>query len=244
MVTRWHPYRDAFNRWRARVQEMGILVLVEEMIWGDCRGLSLWDAGSPAMIVLSSQDAFNGRIFTMFHEYGHLMLRQPGSCLIAVQDQTSKGRVERWCNTFAASFLLPASEFKDQIANLFPKVSRDAWTLWHIERLAAKFRVSPYATARRLKELGITDFYDTRHEELRLFDKRRPPPRREEQTGGLRAEVKKLGEIGVGAAGVFLEALRGQVIDAPEAADALGLRLDQLKGLEEETEAQRSRIHV
>jgi len=239
----WKPYRDAFGRWRAIVQEMGILVLQKNMPWEDCRGFSLWETGTVPMIVVNSEDAFNGRIFTLFHEYAHLMLRQTGTCVAAVQNETPKGRIERWSDSFAAAFLVPADDLRRAIKGRFPNLASDSWTLWHIERLAAHFRVSPYVIARRLKEQGISDFYDKNYRELRQSDKRRERPPRE-QTGGIRAEILKLSEVGLGAASVVLEALRGQLIDGPEAADILGLRLDQLRAFEEQTEVQRSRSRI
>lgn len=238
MQRKWRPYAEAFDQWRARTQELGILVLLKKMPWEDCRGLSLWDQQLVPVIVVNSEDAYNARIFTLFHEYGHLMLRESGVC-ITEPTLTHRGQVERWCNSFAANFLVPSGELRHSVETRFPHIRPADWTMEDVQRLAATFRVSRYVMARRLKELGITDFYDTHIPELRRFDKR--PERERVQPGGVGPEIQRLSEVGIGVAFVLLDAWKGRLIDAGEAADILSLRTDDLAPFEKRAEMKRSR---
>lgn len=238
MQRKWRPYAEAFDQWRARTQDQGILVLLKRMLWEDCRGLSLWDQDLVPVIVVNPEDAYNARIFTLFHEYAHLMLRESSVC-ITEPTLTHRGQVERWCNSFAANFLVPSSELRRSVEDRFPGVRPADWTMEDVQRLAAAFRVSRYVMARRLKELAITDFYDTHIPVLRRFDKR--PERERIRPGGVGREIQRLSEVGTGVAFVLLDAWKGRMIDAGEAADILNLRTDDLGPFEKRAEMKRSR---
>jgi len=233
----WNP-KDSFEEWRFRVQERGVVVLLKSMPWTDCRGLSVWDETLVPVVVVNSRDTVTARSFTLFHEYAHLALRRAGVCLTE-SSQTVKGQVERWCNAFAAAFLVPAEVLRDSVNTMFPHFSEMDWLMKDVQRLANKFRVSRYVMARRLKELNFTDFYDRHFNELRAFDKQ--PERKQKKPGGVRPEVKRLSEVGTGVATLVLEAWNRNSADVGEVSDVLGLKRDQLEGFEEHVEDKRQR---
>ncbi|MHB8514712.1 MAG: ImmA/IrrE family metallo-endopeptidase [Dehalococcoidia bacterium] len=239
MQRRWRPNDEPFRKWRQRAQDLGLLVLVKKMPWGDCRGLSLWGKDLVPTIVVNSEDSFAARCFTLFHEYGHLMLRDPGVC-VEIQRRDQAGRTEGWCNAFAAAFVVPEDELRRAVTLRFGALHRDEWTIADIQKLAAEFRVSRHVVARRLKELNISRFYDLHGDELYKLE-RSPPRKTKDRPFPIRPEVLRLSEVGAGAANAILEAVRGEAIDAADAADVLNLRLDQLRGFEERAEVQRIR---
>jgi len=69
---------------------------------GELSGFSLLHEGLGAICVNDREPNEGAKIFTMFHEYCHLLLRQGG-----ISDENNSDRVERFCNKFAASFLIP-----------------------------------------------------------------------------------------------------------------------------------------
>ncbi|MDO8614751.1 MAG: XRE family transcriptional regulator [Dehalococcoidia bacterium] len=236
----WEP-REAFEQWRGVVQAFGVTALLKKMPWEDCRGLSLWNDDLLPVIVVNSDDSVSARNFTLFHEYAHLLLRKAGIC-ITEPSQTLRGQVERWCNTFSANFLVPSSDLSEAVRLMFPRVGRSDWTLNNVRRLAGKFRVSPYVMARRLKELKLSDFYDANISELRNLDRKAKKKRPDGQKPvRIRPEVQRLSEVGTGLAFVVLDAWRGAVIDAGDAADILQLRPDQLADFQERARATRNR---
>ena len=78
------------------------------------RGLAL-SAAEPNAIQVSGRDRYEARIFTLLHEYGHLLLREGDGMCTPAADAEADGRrgkkAERWCNEFAAEALMPEGEF-------------------------------------------------------------------------------------------------------------------------------------
>lgn len=238
----WGSYEEAFRHWREQAQDLGILVLIKKMPWEDCRGLSLWEENLIPTIVVNPEDALSARIFTLFHEYAHLMLSETSVC-VQVDDQTPKGLVERWCNSFAASFLMPEADLKQSVARRFSRRTYETWTLNAIGLLAAEYRVSRVAMARRLREVGISNYYDTNRSELYRLDKRKKTAGGG-GGGGRKTEVERLTEVGTATASVILDAVNQNITDVTEAADVLELRLDQLERFRRNNDALRPRRSV
>ncbi|HTE86869.1 MAG TPA: ImmA/IrrE family metallo-endopeptidase [Dehalococcoidia bacterium] len=231
---RWRP-NDSFRHWRSVLQQLGILVIVKRMPWEKCRGVSLYDQGLVPTIVINSEDADNARSFTLFHEYGHLLLREPGKCIPSPASDALQ--VEKWANRFAAAFLILASDLRAYIARRPPGGDLNDLTLQEIRRMATDFRVSRYVMARRLEELSFSNFYQRSKAALYAFDKRPAPSRK--GGGAPSPEVSKVAELGSGTSMVIVNAVRNQLIDRTEAADALDLKVSQLAGFEARAESQR-----
>jgi Zn-dependent peptidase ImmA (M78 family)/DNA-binding XRE family transcriptional regulator len=151
---KWKNEWEAFREWRATIERQNVLVFQFPMPVEDARGFSLTE-GEPYAIVVSSSDAVRARIFTLFHEYAHLLLHTQGVCLPRLDKipQKHEAEIERWCNRFAAAFLVPnsgvvpvlqtgTSELKGQALN-------DA-----VEDVARQFKVSEAVAVWRLRDLG------------------------------------------------------------------------------------------
>jgi Zn-dependent peptidase ImmA (M78 family)/DNA-binding XRE family transcriptional regulator len=236
---RWTP-QESFEKWRNRLQGNGILVFLKKMPWDDCRGFSLEGADLLPAIIVNAEDVTAARTFTLFHEYGHLLLRQAGICTL-----TPKSKIERWCNVFAATFLAPSVQLLEYIRATYPQAGPDFdWPIARLTRLASHFRVSRPVMALRVQELGMAppDYFDKHYGELNVFDRRRKPskPPKIKKAPGWK-EKQRLREVGLRAASVIVEAWKEQITDATEAADILNLSLDELHGLQVQTEVQRIR---
>ena len=74
----------------------------------EARGFSLTDNKIPT-VVLNLRDSINGRMFSLFHEYAHLLLDKSGICDMEEQDylQQEDKTIERFCNHFAGAILVP-----------------------------------------------------------------------------------------------------------------------------------------
>jgi len=118
----------------------------------NARGFSLGDE-PPFAIVINSTDAVQARSFTLFHEFGHLLLQKPGICLPAESLHEEDGRVEWWCNSFAAAVLFPdtAIEYEKKCnEGRFPSISKES-----IEKLASRYKISRQVVLLRLLHLGV-----------------------------------------------------------------------------------------
>lgn len=113
-------------------------------------GFSLSDEYTPVIFV-NGKEAYSAQIFTMLHEVGHLVL---GESAVSDDAAESRGahRSERWCDEFAAAFLMPA----DEVGRLAPgSLSEDA-----VLRVAKRFRVSALGLLNRLRDLGIISYVE------------------------------------------------------------------------------------
>ena len=230
MQREWPPQKTSFEQWRLKIQEQGILVFMEDMPWKDCRGIALPEKPLVPAIVVSKKDWPNSQIFTLFHEYAHLLLGQAGACIAS--PGTDGIRVERWCNRFSAAFLMPAAEIGTRAAQRVPKGA--AWTSKEVNLIATRdFRVSRYAAARRLSELGITDYYKINSAALFAGERRARPKPEKETSGGVRAEVNRYSEIGAGVTAAIIGALNSRLIDTGTAAEMLRLRADKINAFTE-----------
>lgn len=74
----------------------------------NARGFSLADK-NPYSIVINLSDSINAKIFTLFHEYAHILLKQPGICNIGdnYHNYHNHKDIEKWCDKFAGYLLLP-----------------------------------------------------------------------------------------------------------------------------------------
>jgi Zn-dependent peptidase ImmA (M78 family)/DNA-binding XRE family transcriptional regulator len=230
--------KDSFDSWRDSLERKGVLVLLKQMPWQDCRGFSL--LGQLPAIVVNSKDIPVARTFTLFHEYAHLALRTAGICT----PTAGKSGVERWCNQFAAAYLLPAQDLKDHVKAINPNAGIDHdWSVTVVGRLATYYRVSRSAMALRLQTLGLAlpNYYDKHRSELSSSDKQKPKKAAKIKRKPGWKETKRLKEVGITAATVIVNAWQERIVDPMEAADILNLSLDELHGLQKQTEARRVR---
>jgi Zn-dependent peptidase ImmA (M78 family) len=91
------------------VSALGVLVLRLNLDQEGLRGFSLLDESVPVIVIRrSSKDVHTIKLFTLFHELGHVLLRHGGMCDLKEGNTQS---VEKWCNAFAAEALFPMEEF-------------------------------------------------------------------------------------------------------------------------------------
>jgi len=108
--------KKLFQIWRDWFEQKNITVLQLKMPVEDARGFSLTDI-EPFVIVVNESDALNAKIFTLFHEYGHILLNESAVCnrdSDEIDDKRIK-RIEYWCNRFAGAFLVPEDFLKKEL---------------------------------------------------------------------------------------------------------------------------------
>ncbi len=222
---RWRDEREAFRGWRTAVERQNVLVFQLHMPIEDARGFSLSDGG-PFAIAVSSSDVVHARIFTLFHEYAHLLLRSPGVCNPKTQTGTSLSKmpVERWCNQFAAALLVPEETLRDllqrKFADDFPS------NLWEAIRVSSRaFRVSEQMAVWRLFDLALITKTEFREMMGRLQRARRA---KKKGFGQFSASAKCFSENGRYFTSLVLEARGRNAISYADVADYLSLKLKHL----------------
>ena len=129
---------DVYNYLRERIEDKNIFVFQISMPLEDARGFTLVD-DTPSIIVVNSGDIIEARIFSLLHEFGHVLVRESGvsipeNALIVKRID----EVEKWCNDFASFLLLPENK-----ARLIFSENKNSLTDTNtLNKLSRKFKVS------------------------------------------------------------------------------------------------------
>lgn len=221
----WKDTHEAYRRWRESVEDQGVLVFQFPFPREESQGFSLFDPACP-VIVVNESDVVEARIFTLFHEYAHLLLRAPGICLPRTTASTSGAAIEPFCNRFAAAVLISDAEVRSwNVSDLSAERLRE---------LARRYRVSKYVVLISLRTRGNLSeeaFVRIYKRWLSQDDARPRPPKR--PAGGGASAVKKCNrQRGKAFISLVLESARRGVITTHDAATYLGVKLKDFNKLE------------
>lgn len=214
----------ALNEWIKILENNGILVSQISITMNkEIRGFSLVD-GDVLVIVLRRSDELSAKIFTLFHELAHLLLREGGICDLEESDISH----EKFCNHFAGAFLVPKNELVNH-----PVVSANLqtreWPDNFLGNIARDFGVSREVILRRLLILGLTtrEYYLKKHKEWK--SKYKEPFGR-----GKKDEIKIcLQERGKKYTSLVFDAYERRKIDGMQLADYLGVTADKISKVKE-----------
>jgi Zn-dependent peptidase ImmA (M78 family)/DNA-binding XRE family transcriptional regulator len=209
----WPTPAQAFRYWRHQVERAGVFVQIMDLGPENlCRGFTIYDErGIPAAIINGDDAEGPARTFTLFHEYAHLLLRQPG-----VSDQNRTNTTEKWCNEFAAHFLMPSERFKQEAKAINP--GGDWRPDAMLRKVAELFKVSMSAVALHLENVGLAKpgLYDMKIEEWRKREKRKP-------FSIMSYPERQVQRLGVRHVGVVLDAVERKNIDNLEAYELMSV---------------------
>lgn len=162
----WRTTREAFNGWRAAIEALDVLVFQLDKIEPDEASGFAINGGAVPVIAVNRSDVPARRIFTLLHEFAHLLVRSSGisEYYMDVFRPPEEQRIEVWCNAVAAATVLPSSMFlSDEIVRAHNQSER-VWTNEEIDTIADAFCTSRIVIVRRLLTLGLTDqtFYKSK----------------------------------------------------------------------------------
>lgn len=227
----WESEVQALRNWRKSLEELGIVALQLSLGRAGIRGFAIWDDYAPIVAVSSSYHT-TARIYTLFHEVGHLILRSSSPCHNFQPPSETGLNPERWCERFSAAFLMPATSFKDLAEKHGITKVNLASGIHEVSKLASLFKVSKRAAGLRLEELKLADngFYNHIHTELEKYDW----PSTSGGGGGGRTRTKiRLDEIGERSASIIFRARDNQRLNDFDVSDYLNLTTGQADELRE-----------
>ena len=158
----FHTVNDAINHLVQIMEDKGIVVTFNSMVGNntrrplsvkECRGFCLVDDYA-AFIFINSKDAKGAQMFTLMHEFAHILLGY-SSGVGDHEALKNASALERLCDTTAALALVPEDLFAEEWAK----------APYGYDILAKRFKVSRYVVARRACEAG----YITRNRMFQLF---------------------------------------------------------------------------
>ena len=235
----WEKDTDAMDRWKKSVESLGILVFQMSMPLEEARAFSFTDGGLP-VIVINTKDALKARIFSLFHELGHILLNEGGICdpsKLGGEESTKKGRsIEAFCNFFAGAVLIPRESLLCHrlVAGKTPSYK---WPERTLGTISNDFRVSKEVVLRRLLITGLTsrEFYSIKHNEW--MKKEKKP---DSSIGkGIKRDIPKecLQRNGMPLTSLVLDSYRNDRITTSDVADYLGIRVKHIPRIEKLLEA-------
>jgi len=214
---KWRSASAALQGWRRALERTGVFVFTLPMGEESARGFSLWDEQAPLIALNTSWNA-EARIFTLFHEYAHLLTRTSSACVEAVNRlPTGKSDpTERWCEQFAADVIIPRQALEEYLTT--QGVRRPVTDLKTIGRIAHHFRASLRTTTLRLISLKAASW--PLYRSLPAHAERKPAGGG--GAGRNRAQIR-VEQYGLHTANVFSTALEKDLVNRADVLDYLDM---------------------
>ncbi|HEX4950167.1 MAG TPA: XRE family transcriptional regulator [Blastocatellia bacterium] len=226
---------DALRHWRNAIERKGILIFQAPKISLDeMRGFSISEVILP-IIVVNAKDSPYARIFSILHEFAHLLLRQGGLCDLKEPVASFAGaRIEVFCNHLAGAVLVPKNALLAE-----PLVVKNKhlaiWPTEPLGNLSKRFQVSREVILRRLLIAGLIteSSYQKTRKELRVeFEKYTAAISEKEKSGFTTPDVKAISEAGQAFVQLVLNSYYQEKITLSDVSDFLEVRLRHLPKIE------------
>jgi len=246
----WKHEHEALNAWTHTLENVGVLVFQSGKLPSDISGVSVSEKRFP-LVVLNKKDIPRRRVFTLLHEFAHLLLSA------AEQDLTARGesirkvvyrsivcdlrrleydendlrherRVEVFCNRVAGAILVPRVAILEE-STVRSKGPSDAWHDGEIGYLANRFCVSREVLLRRLLIV--------RRISQAFYDAKRKQYQKEwitEKPGFALVHQRKVSDNGLRYTELVLDAYSEDEITSTEVARYLDVRLQHLDRIRDE----------
>lgn len=206
------------NILRQKIENFGVMVIKNtELQTFKARGLCLADF--PLPVIVFGNESPGAQLFTLLHELAHIVLHQSG--VIGYIDKTTDKPIEKWCDQFAASFLMPIYEVV-RLAGNIPANPKQSVSDDQLFDLAKHFRVSTHAMLIRLVHLG---YVEARY----YWDVKKPQFDEDERNYKFHGRAKYWGSrykssLGDFYTGLVLEAWNTGKITNHNAAEYMGIK--------------------
>jgi Zn-dependent peptidase ImmA (M78 family) len=150
----WDGSGRAFARWRQSLEQTGAAVLQSDIPIEEVRAFSI--PGDPPVIVINEHDWAASKVFSLFHEYGHVMLGSGGICSpLGTMPGQDAVEAERSSDIFAGAVLVPRASLESE--PIVQRLGRRAADIdrGELARLASTYSVSTQVVWYRFRQTGL-----------------------------------------------------------------------------------------
>lgn len=233
------PY-EHLNAWVSAIETSGVLVLATrggKVAIDEMRGMCLYFDELP-VIVLNGSDHPRPRLFSLLHEFVHVVLHTEGLCdVIADAHPSTQDRsLEARCNAIAAAVLMPADVVRARPEVIVRSETPSSWDYESLRPVAAHFGVSAEAFLRRLSTLGIVPVEVYRQRRAEFIAAHEDEAERARSAGGGNWYRNTVRDLGKGYVRAVTDAHRRRAIDSNTAAIYLDAKVSQIPKLAESAE--------
>jgi Zn-dependent peptidase ImmA (M78 family) len=221
----WNSPSAALNTWRSSIENLGVLVFQAGSVgMKEMRAISI-PSGPLPVILLNNSDSPHGRIFSLLHEFAHVLLANAGHRPSTIeQARAPEDQVlERVSNAFAAATLMPEAEFLKEATRYREAATGDELELL---RFADRIKVSPEAILRRFVSLNriSLQIYRAKRREWQRRDWRPF----EKGKWGPPVETRIVSAAGRVFVSLVLQGYQRNAVSSSDASDYLGVQLKYL----------------
>ena len=220
----WPSQAAALEAVQSGIEASGVFVFRQRMELNECRGAARWDAGGPPSILVNASDSATAQLFTLLHEFTHLMTSRfsDGSIICdPAKDDSDQNSLEAWANRVAAAALVPQTLLDLALPSRTPDGPYQDWPGAFKTKLQHVFRVSNEVIGIRLYHLRRAG---------------RPPwtprfwrvPREEPHGRRLAAAAEIRRSLGGRACELSLRAIRSEKVSEAELARRLSKKPEDL----------------
>lgn len=213
----------ALEAYIEKVESLGVAIFQLSLTQDKLRGFSIVDDVMPIIGIKRGGEQATAKIFTLFHELGHILLNEGGLCDLS---EKTNIEIEKWCNAFSAEVLIPTSELLKMEVVLEQKHSNNKnWAKKNLVELGNYFHVGPLAILRSLLENKLTSsvFYKEKHQAWN-----KPQFGRAKHPEGKNIVKETIREKGRTYISLAFSAYDQNRIDLKDLSDFLGIRLSYI----------------
>lgn len=241
---KWYSPNDALNGWKEAIERLHVLVFQSNHQHNtvtfpseEANGFSISEPHFP-IIVLNSRDSHRRRIFTLLHEFTHLLLNNGGVCDTweYANPQGGVQLTEVFCNHVAGSVLVPTSLLLAH-SIIGSHGANKEWSDDEIKVIAEDFSTSQEVVLRRLLALALTthSFYERKHQEYhRSYIEYKQRERSQSEGRAIPYFRLALRNNGKPFTRQVLLAYYDKKITLSDASDYLGTKIKHIKRMEQE----------
>lgn len=229
----WKTPEESLKNWISKIEDLDVLVFQFSGVnpKNDMRGYAIYKDIMP-IIGINGKEHANGKIFTLFHEFIHIILRKGGiSNLYGFEIHDP---IEIYCNKVAGEILVPEKILK---AHNYVAESDGTWEEYKLKALSRKFKVSREVILRRLLTFRLIspEFYNERKEIFLDYIAIPPqdPSKKNKGGGGDLRALMSLRNNGFYYTNVVIDSFKNELITTSELSDFLGVKLRYVPEIEQ-----------
>jgi Zn-dependent peptidase ImmA (M78 family) len=214
--------REVFKWWRRTIESQGVFCFEMPLDPKETRGAALWQEGYPFILVNHRDiEAAAGRIFTLLHEFAHLISAKDG-VVCDFHGSRHDHNPEPFANRFAARMLVAPEELEQRLRSLGQAQYQTDWPDSLLDKLRSPFFASRDVVTILLQELRLApaDLYSHKRQQ---WESRKPwgrgkrPPLNEQ----------KLQEVGYSLAHVLARSTAHPSFSWLDASSVLGMKVEK-----------------
>jgi Zn-dependent peptidase ImmA (M78 family) len=213
----------ALEAYIEKVESLGIAVFQLSLTQDRLRGFSITDELIPIIGIKRGGEPTTAKIFTLFHELGHIILNEGGLCDLS---EKTTIEIEKWCNAFSGEMIIPSSQLLQiNVVEEQREAGNKIWAKKELVELGNYFHAGPLAILRSLLENKLTTaaFYNEKHQAWN-----KPSFGRSKTPEGRNIAKETIKEKGRTYISLAFSAFDQNRIDLKDLSDFLGIKLSYI----------------